>query len=152
MRGPIGGWFVWDVHDGGPLLLVAGGSGLVPLMAMLRHRAASDGAVPARLLLSARTPDDVLYAGELQALARAPHRPDLFTTLTRDAPPDWAGFTRRVDRDMLADVAWSPDELARTFICGPTAFVESVAGDLVALGHDPALIKTERFGPTGGQG
>jgi ferredoxin-NADP reductase len=150
VRGPIGGWFVWEVHDGGPLLLVAGGSGLVPLMSMLRHRAAGDGAVPTRLLLSAKTPTDALYTDELTELARAPHGPEVLTTFTREAPPGWTGSTRRVDRQMLDEVAWSPDELARTFVCGPTAFVESVAADLVDLGHDPALIKTERFGPTGG--
>jgi ferredoxin-NADP reductase len=150
LRGPIGGWFVWDAHDGGPLLLVAGGSGLVPLMAMLRHRHAVASHVPARLLVSARTADDVLYSGELAELADADDGFELLATLTREAPPGWAGFTRRIDRDMLAEVAWDPGELARTFVCGPTAFVETAAEALVELGHDPALVKTERFGPTGG--
>jgi ferredoxin-NADP reductase len=150
LRGPIGGWFVWDAHDGGPLLLVAGGSGLVPLMAMLRHRHAVASHVPARLLVSARTADDVLYSGELAELAEADDGFELLATLTRDAPPGWTGFTRRVDREMLAEVAWDPGELARTFVCGPTAFVEAAAEALVGLGHDPALVKTERFGPTGG--
>jgi ferredoxin-NADP reductase len=150
LRGPIGGWFQWEVGEGGPLLLVAGGSGLVPLMAMLRHRARANSEVPARVLLSARTIDDILYRDELDSLARAEHGPDVFTTLTREAPADWTGFHRRVDRDMLVEVGWAVDDLPRVFVCGPTAFVEAVAEALVALGHDPALVKTERFGPTGG--
>jgi ferredoxin-NADP reductase len=150
LRGPIGGWFVWDAHDGGPLLLVAGGSGLVPLMAMLRHRHAVASTVPARLLVSARSADDLLYSGELAELAEADDGFELLATLTREAPAGWTGFTRRIDREMLAEVAWDPGELARTFVCGPTAFVEAAAEALVGLGHDPALVKTERFGPTGG--
>jgi ferredoxin-NADP reductase len=150
VRGPIGGWFQWEVAEGGPLLLVAGGSGLVPLMAMLRHRARADSEVPARVLLSARTSDDILYRDELESLARSAHGPEVFTTLTRAAPPTWTGFHRRVDRDMLVEVGWAAGELPRVFVCGPTSFVEAVAEMLVALGHDPALVKTERFGPTGG--
>jgi len=150
LRGPIGGWFVWHVADGGPLLLIAGGSGVVPLMAMLRHRHANASHVPARLLVSARRAEDLLYSPELAELAEADDGFELLATLTREAPAGWTGFTRRVDRDMLEEVAWSPRELARTFICGPTAFVEAAADALVGLGHDPALIKTERFGPTGG--
>jgi ferredoxin-NADP reductase len=150
VRGPIGGWFVWEPGDGGPLLLVGGGSGVVPLMAMLRQRAASGSVVPARLLLSARTVADVLYAGELRELAGAGDGFELFTTLTREAPPGWTGFDRRVDRAMLEQVGFGPDELPRVFVCGPTAFVEAAAAALVEIGHDPALVKTERFGPTGG--
>ena len=149
LRGPIGGWFVWAAADGGPLLLVAGGSGLVPLMAMLRHRAAVGSQAEARLLLSARTPDDVLYARELEELVRSPAGPAVVTTFTRRAPPGWSGYGRRVDRDMLAEVAWKPATAPRTFVCGPTSFVEGAAAALVDLGHDPRLIKTERFGPTG---
>jgi ferredoxin-NADP reductase len=150
LRGPIGGWFVWDAHDGGPLLLVAGGSGLVPLMAMLRHRHAVASHVPARLLVSARGADDLLYSGELAELADADDGFELLATLTRETPPGWTGFTRRVDREMLEQVAWDPGELARTYVCGPTGFVEAAAEALVGLGHDPALVRTERFGPTGG--
>jgi ferredoxin-NADP reductase len=150
VRGPIGGWFVWDAHDGGPLLLLAGGSGLVPLMAMLRHRHAVASHVPARLLVSARGAADLLYSGELAELAGADDGFELVATLTREAPPGWTGFTRRVDREMLEEVAWSPTQLARTYVCGPTGFVEAAAEALVGLGHDPALVKTERFGPTGG--
>jgi ferredoxin-NADP reductase len=152
LRGPIGGWFVWEATDGGPLLLVAGGSGLVPLMAMLRHRRASASVIPARLLLSAGRADNILYSAALGDLAGADDGFELLATLTREAPPGWTGFTRRVDREMLDEVAWEPDELARTFVCGPTGFVEAAAEALVGLGHDPALVKTERFGPTGGSG
>jgi ferredoxin-NADP reductase len=150
VRGPVGGWFVWEAADGGPLLLIAGGSGLVPLMAMLRHRATATSHVPARLLVSARTHDDLIYAEELDRLAAAGDGLEVFVTLTRDAPPDWSGYRRRIDAEMLREVAWPPDELARTYVCGPTAFVETAADALVALGHDPALIRAERFGPTGG--
>ena len=150
LRGPIGGWFVWDVADGGPLLLVGGGSGVVPLMAMLRHRRAAGAAVPARLLLSARTVEDILYADELHALGAGDHGPEVTITLTRGAPPGWSGYDSRVDRELLAAVGWPPPQRPRVYVCGPTAFVEEVAADLVALGHDPGLVKTERFGPTGG--
>ncbi len=150
LRGPIGGWFVWDAADGGPLFLVGGGSGLVPLMAMLRHHAASEATVPVRLLLSARTAGDVLYADELDRLAAAGGGVEVTTTLTREAPPDWTGLRGRIDRELLSRLAWKPSEMPRVFICGPTAFVETAATALVELGHEPALVKTERFGPTGG--
>jgi len=150
LRGPIGGWFVWDVADGGPLLLVGGGSGVVPLMAMLRHRRAVGATVPARLLLSARTAGDVLYPDELRALGAGDDGPEVTITLTRGTPPGWSGYDRRVDRELLDAVAWPPAQRPRVYVCGPTAFVEEVAADLVALGHDPGLVKTERFGPTGG--
>jgi ferredoxin-NADP reductase len=149
LRGPIGGWFVWDVADGGPLLLVGGGSGVVPLMSMLRHRAALRSDVPARLLLSARSLEDVLYADELRTLDDGDDALDVTLTLTRAAPPDWTRYRRRVDRAMLEDVAFAADDRPRTYVCGPTPFVESVAASLVDLGHDPGLIKTERFGATG---
>jgi len=146
LRGPIGLWFTWDAaSDGGPLLLVAGGSGVVPLRAMLRHRAAVDPSVPARLLLSARTAADVMYAGELDSGAGL----ERFTTYTRGVPPGWDGYRRRVDRAMLAEVAFAPSEQPHIFVCGPTAFVETASQALVDLGHAPARVKTERFGPTG---
>jgi ferredoxin-NADP reductase len=145
VRGPFGGWFVWQASQGGPLLLIAGGSGLVPLMSMLRHRHNAHSTVEARLLVSARDPDEVLYAQELATIGA-----ELVFTYTRRAPDGWTGYTRRVDKEILADVAYAPGTGARTYICGPTAFVESVADDLVALGHDPADIRTERFGATGG--
>ena len=145
VRGPFGGWFVWDARDGGPLLLIAGGSGLVPLMAMLRHRRRAHSDADARLLLSARDPSDVLYADELPTIGA-----ELVFTYTRQAPEGWQGYARRVDREMLAEVAYPADRGGRTYVCGPTAFVETVANDLVGLGHDPADIRTERFGATGG--
>ena len=149
LRGPIGGWFVWDAADGGPLLLVAGGSGVVPLMSMLRHRAALRSEVPARLLLSARTLDDVLYADELRALDVGDDALAVSITLTRTAPPDWTGYHRRVDEAMLEEVAWPAADRPHAYVCGPTPFVEAVAASLVDLGHDPGLVKTERFGATG---
>jgi ferredoxin-NADP reductase len=146
VRGPVGGWFVWDTRDGGPLFLVAGGSGVAPLMAMLRHRAAAGSDAEATLLLSARRPDDVIYAGEFETLAGV--RVEI--TYTREVPSGWTGYARRVDRSMLAEVAPDPERDPRVFVCGPTGFVEGVARDLVALGYDPSRIRTERFGATGG--
>jgi ferredoxin-NADP reductase len=150
IRGPVGGWFVWEATGGSPLLLIAGASGLVPLMAMLRHRAAAESRVPARLLVSVRTLEELLYADELERLAAARDGLEVFITLTRTTPPGWRGYRRRLDGEMLSEVAWPPSELARTYVCGPTSFVETAADALVGLGHDPALIRTERFGPTGG--
>jgi ferredoxin-NADP reductase len=158
IRGPIGGYFVWDISSGGPLLLVAGGSGIVPLMAMLRHRDAALAKsgiearhrVPARLLYSSRRWDEVIYRDELAELAKKDDTLEVAHTLTRGAPDDWKGFTRRIDRMMLAEVAWPATEKPQIFVCGPTPLVESAAASLVELGHQPALVKTERFGPTGG--
>ena len=145
LRGPIGGWFTWDARDGGPLLLVAGGSGLVPLMSMLRHRRAAGSDAPARLLLSAQRPEVVLYRDELAELGD-----DVVTlTYTRAAPPGWTGATRRVDRALLEQVAWAPADEPRIYICGPTGFVDVVADELVALGHAPERVRTERFGASG---
>jgi ferredoxin-NADP reductase len=150
LRGPIGGWFVWEPARGGPLLLVGGGSGVVPLMAMLRAHAAAGSDVPARLLLSARSWDDVIYRDELEALARDRPAIEIVHTLTRSAPPGWGGLRGRIDRDMLAGIAWPPAEEPLAFVCGPTGLVEAAASALVELGHDPGRVKTERFGPTGG--
>ena len=148
LRGPIGGYFTWRVEDGGPLLLLAGGSGLVPLMSMLRHHAAVESTVPARLLVSARGLDNVLYRDELAALDGSGGI-DVSYTLTREQPTGWAGFGRRVDADMLTAVGPSPSAQPRIYVCGPTAFVEHVADLLVELGHAPGTIRAERFGPTG---
>jgi len=148
VRGPIGGYFVWDITQGGPLLLVAGGSGIVPLMAMLRHHARADvrvrAQVPVRLLYSARSWEDVIYRNELEQLAQG----QVTFTLTRDAPADWAGYRRRIDQAMLEQVSWPASQMPRAFVCGPTPLVESVSTLLVALGHDPSNVRTERFGPT----
>jgi ferredoxin-NADP reductase len=145
LRGPIGGFFTWKVEDGGPLLLVGGGSGLVPLMSMLRHHRAQRSEIDARLLLSARTADSILYRAELDALERA----QVSYTLTRDRPEGWGGFDRRVDEAMLSAVGPPPAARPHIYVCGPTPFVEAVADLLVDLGHDPASIRAERFGPTG---
>ncbi|MFL5801228.1 MAG: ferredoxin reductase [Roseiflexaceae bacterium] len=150
LRGPIGGYFTWQVADGGPLLLIAGGSGIVPLMAMLRHRAARQSTVPTRLLYSSRAFDEIIYRQELAQLAAADTTLMVTHTLTRRQPPDWAGYGRRIDRAMLAEVAWPPSAQPQAFVCGPTALVETVASALVELGHDPLRVKTERFGPSGG--
>ena len=152
IRGPIGGYFVWHVGIGGPLLLVGGGSGIVPLMAIVRHYALGDApnraAVPVRVLYSARNPEDAIYRGELERLAGLPNVQVVFT-FTRGAPSSWSGYRRRVDRAMLESVSWSPAAAPRVYVCGPTVFVESVASSLVDLGHAPPRIRTERFGPTG---
>jgi ferredoxin-NADP reductase len=149
LRGPVGGYFVWEPGLGGPLLLVAGGSGVVPLMAMLRHRAAVGSAVPARLLCSSRTEADVLYRDELERLAAADPALRVTHTLTRARPPGWQGYARRIDAAMLGELAWPPAERPLAYVCGPTRLVEAVATTLVELGHDPARVRTERFGPTG---
>jgi ferredoxin-NADP reductase len=150
LRGPIGGYFAWEAQDGGPLLLVAGGSGVVPLMAMIRHRAATGSEVPTRLLYSSRSFDEIVYRKELGDLAARDGSLEVVHTLTRSGPEGWGGYDRRIDAEMLAEVAWSPDERPLAFVCGPTPLVEAVADALVELGHDPARVKTERFGATGG--
>jgi ferredoxin-NADP reductase len=149
VRGPVGGYFVWEDDDGGPLLLVAGGSGIVPLMAMVRHRHTVGSRVPARMLYSARTLDDVIYREELERLGAPDTGFEVVLTLTREQPEGWQGRSRRVDDALLADVAWPPDDQPLVYVCGPTGFVEAVAEGLVRLGHDPARVKTERFGATG---
>jgi ferredoxin-NADP reductase len=144
LRGPIGGYFVWGPEDGGPLLLLAGGSGIVPLMSMLRLRRDRGSDVPARLLYSSRTLEDVIYRAELDRLDA-----EVIHTLTRKQPPGWTGYARRVDAELLGEVAWPAERDPRVFVCGPTPFVETVASDLVALGYPPQRVKTERFGATG---
>jgi ferredoxin-NADP reductase len=150
MRGPIGGHFVWRAGESRPLLLIAGGSGVVPLMAMLRHRASTAHKNPARLLYSSRTLDDVIFRDELDRLAAINDGLAVKHTLTRDKPAGWDGYTRRIDGAMLEEVAWSKDETPAVFVCGPTSFVEAAADLLVAMDYDPMWIKTERFGATGG--
>jgi ferredoxin-NADP reductase len=149
LRGPIGGYFVWNGSADGPLHLVAGGSGVVPLMAMLRHRAADGIAVPATLLFSSRTLDDVIYRDELDGLAAGDSALTVVHTLTRAQPQGWTGYDRRIDEGMLADVFGTPDAVAGAFVCGPTRFVEVAADGLVGLGYEPSRVRTERFGPTG---
>ena len=148
LRGPIGDYFVWEEKLGGPLFLVGGGSGVVPLRAMLRHYVAIGSAVPLRLLYSSRSLADVIYRDELTRM-REDDGLDVRFTLTRQQPAGWDGYARRIDGPLLAEVAFPSDEGPRTYVCGPTGFVEAAAGGLVELGHDPSSIRTERFGPSG---
>jgi ferredoxin-NADP reductase len=146
VRGPIGGYFVWEAESGGPLLLAAGGSGVVPLRAILRHRSRVGSSVPVRLLYSSRSFQDVIYSSELDLPADGV---EVIYTLTRSQPRVWQGYARRVDAQMLAEVAWPAAEGPLAYVCGPTSFVESVATGLVGLGYPAGRVKTERFGATG---
>lgn len=149
LRGPIGGYFTWTDADGGPLVLIAGGSGIAPLMSMLRYRYATGSTVPATLLYSSRSWEEIIYREELEMLAADPTL-RIIHTLTRSRPPDWQGYARRIDDTMLAEVAGDPQPGSRVYVCGPTGLVEQVANGLVTNGYPPARVKTERFGPTGG--
>jgi ferredoxin-NADP reductase len=148
LRGPVGGYFVWEPSVGGPVLLVGGGSGVVPLMAMIRERAAAGSDVDMRLLLSSRSWDEIIYREELERLAG--DGLEVVYTLTRSRPDGWTGYARRVDAEMLAEVGPAAADRPHVYVCGPTPFVEAVANALVGLDHEPHEIKTERFGPTGG--
>jgi len=148
LRGPIGGYFVWDAADTRPVLLVGGGSGVVPLMAMLRHHATLNHQAAMHLVYSARTRHDILYRDELDQLVDV-HRA-VTITLTRESSPEWSGRRGRVDSDLLADTGWPPADEPHCYVCGPTTFVEAVANTLVSIGHEAANVRTERFGPTGG--
>ena len=148
LRGPVGGYFVWDPEEGGPLLLVAGGSGIVPLRAMLRHRQRSGSDTPVRLLYSSRSLEDVIYHAELD---EPKDGVEVIHTLTRAQPHGWPGYSRRVDAELLGEFAWPVDADPHAFVCGPTSFVETVASGLVELGYPPERVKTERFGATGGK-
>jgi ferredoxin-NADP reductase len=149
VRGPIGGYFVWETALGGPLFLVAGGSGVVPLMAMLRHRSRAGSDIPARLLFSSRHVEEIMYREELDRLAGAGDGLQVAYTLTRSQPEGWTGYRRRIDDRMLAEVLEPLGISALVYICGPTALVEAAANALVRLGLPPARVRTERFGPTG---
>jgi ferredoxin-NADP reductase len=146
VRGPVGGYFVWEAGSGGPLLLAAGGSGVVPLRAILRHRSRVGSSAPVRLLYSSRSWEDVIYSSELDFPADGV---EVIYTLTRSQPRAWQGYARRVDAQMLAEVAWPAAEGPLAYVCGPTNFVESVATGLVGLGYPAGRVKTERFGATG---
>jgi ferredoxin-NADP reductase len=148
MRGPIGRYFVWESGTGRPLLMIGGGSGVVPFRAMLRHRSAQQVDAPARLLYSSRTIEDVIYRDELTEFEDS-RGVEVRLALTRSQPEGWDGFARRVDAAILSEVAWAPPDRPHIYVCGPTGFVETVANCLVDLGHDPNSIRTERFGPTG---
>ena len=150
VRGPIGGYFVWEATMDDPLLLIAAGSGIVPLMSMLRHRAAVGGKNPAVLLYSSRTFEDIVYYHELERLRAAHASPQIFHTLTRAQPTGWKGYARRIDQEMLKQVTEPLGRTAQVYICGPTLFVEAAANGLVRIGLNSNQIRTERFGPTGG--
>jgi ferredoxin-NADP reductase len=150
LRGPIGGYFVWRAGGPRPVLLIAGGSGVVPLMAMLRHRKAAGSSTPVKLLFSSRSYEDVIYREELDRLAEGDHAPAILHTLTRSQPSGWQGYKRRIDAAMIDEVTWPKEQEPVVFVCGPTPMVESAATLLVAAGYDPSWIKTERFGATGG--
>jgi len=149
LRGPIGGYFVWTVADGGPLCLMAGGSGIAPLMAMLRHRERNANRAPAVLLYSSRSLEDIIYRQELDAMAEGDLGLRVVHTLTREQPIGWTGHRGRIDRALLAAICFPAAQKPKIFVCGPTPFVEDVSRFLVELGHDPLTIKTERFGPSG---
>jgi ferredoxin-NADP reductase len=146
IRGPIGGYFVWDGSGDAPVLLIAGGSGVVPLMSMIRHRAAIGSSTPTRLLYSSRSYEDVIYRSELEDPADGL---EVFHTLTRSQPPGWTGYARRIDAELLGEVAWPAADEPRVFICGSTRFVDAAADGLVAMGYPALSIRTERFGATG---
>ena len=150
MRGPIGGYFVWEPGGGEPLLLVAGGSGIVPLMAMIRYRAAIRDRTPTRLVYSSRRLEEVIYEAELEELKAREDGLEVFQTLTREQPAGWEGYSRRVDKELMQEVAWDPAQRPAIYICGSTGFAEAAAEALVGLGHDPLRIRIERFGATGG--
>jgi ferredoxin-NADP reductase len=149
LRGPIGGYFVWEASLGGPLLLVAGGSGVAPFRSILRHHQAIKSRVPVRLLYSARSLAEIIYRPELTSAA-ADGAVDIRYTLTREQPEGWHGYGRRIDEELLSEVAWPRSKRPLVYACGPTGFVETAANALVALGHEPGRIRIERFGPTGG--
>jgi ferredoxin-NADP reductase len=149
LRGPVGGYFVWTAAAGGPINLIAGGSGIAPLMSMLRHRDRRGDRTSALLLYSSRELADIIYRNELEAMERRDRNLRIVTTLTRTQPDGWAGHRGRIDKDLLATTCFAPTLNPKTFVCGPTPFVENIATFLVELGHDPLSTKTERFGPSG---
>jgi ferredoxin-NADP reductase len=144
VRGPIGGYFVWDGDEAEPALLVAGGSGVVPLMAMARHRARIGSSTPMRLIYSSRTWEDVIYRDELETLGL-----EVVHTLTREQPPGWTGYSRRIDAELLREAAWPASDAPRVYVCGSTRFVDAAADGLLELGYEAEWIRTERFGATG---
>ncbi|MFZ0013103.1 MAG: ferredoxin reductase [Acidimicrobiia bacterium] len=150
LRGPIGGYFVWDHESGAPLMLIGGGSGVVPLMAIVRSRVSGGSSAPIRYLASARSHDRLIYVAELDQIVAEDRGVEVVHTLTRSHPESWRGPTRRIDREMIATHGFGAGDNPLCFVCGPTAFVETVATTLIELGHRPDSIKTERFGPTGG--
>jgi ferredoxin-NADP reductase len=152
VRGPIGGYFVWDSSIEAPILLIAGGSGVVPLMSMIRHRRAIGSSIPLRMLYSSRTLEDIIYSDELSQLQNSNDQLEIFYTLTRQKPPGWNGYARRIDTQMLREVAGPLGTRTQVYVCGPTLMVEAVANGLLQVGLAANQIRTERFGPTGSSG
>jgi len=150
LRGPIGGYFVWEADDPHPVFLIGGGSGVVPLMAMIRHRIATGSTTPMRLLYSSRTIEDVIYRTELDEVEAASNGIEIVHTLTRVQPDGWTGYARRIDPDLLREVAWPAGERPAIYVCGATLFVQAVTEGLVGLGYDPLTVRTERYGGIGG--
>ncbi len=150
LRGPVGGWFVWRPEQTEPVLLVAGGSGVVPLMSMARTRAVAGAAAPMRLLYSTRDPASAMFLDELRELAAAADALGVCLAWTRSTPDGSTRAPGRIDRELLSQAGWGPDLRPTCYVCGPTGFVETVADLLVAAGHEAGRIRTERFGPTGG--
>ena len=148
LRGPIGGYFVWDASEPGPVLLVGGGSGIVPFHAMLRHRVAGGSQAPVRLLYSARSEEEIVYREQLMELG-GHEGIDIRYTLTRHSPPGWDGYSGRIDQRLIEEVAWPVGEQPLNLVCGPSGFVETAADGLAQIGHAQARVRTERFGPTG---
>jgi ferredoxin-NADP reductase len=149
LRGPIGGYFVWTAAHGGPLLLIGGGSGIVPLASILSYRAQVATGLSTRVLYSVRTAEDIILKTQLELWAQRDPALSVFLTLTRAAPADWSGYRRRIDADMLRESAFEPQKAPLVYVCGPTAMVETTADGLVGLGHPPERVRTERFGPSG---
>jgi ferredoxin-NADP reductase len=149
LRGPIGGYFVWEESMGGPLVLIGGGSGIVPLRSMLRHWIATSRTVPVHMLYSSRSVREVIYREELDGYARANDQVDVRFALTREWPDGYSGHRGRITRELLDEVVGPPAQRPLVYLCGPNGFVEAAAQWLVEIGHAPARIRTERFGPTG---
>lgn len=147
--GPIGGWFVWKPDQRGPAQLIAGGSGIVPLMAMVRSRRQAGATAPFRLLYSVRSPEAIYYAGELRDLAASNDGLAVTFAYTRTAPPDWKGKPKRIDAALIGGDVFAAADDAIAYVCGPTGFVEAAAGLLTQAGYEASRVKTERFGPTG---
>jgi len=151
LRGPIGGWFVWRPWQTEPIQLIAGGSGIVPLMSMIRSRASAASTAPFRLLYSVREPGAAFYRNELEAIAAQGHSVQISYAYTRAAPKNWPRPVGRIDAALIANSTWPSGAVPTCYVCGPTSFVESVSALLLSCGNKPDKVRTERFGPTGGR-
>jgi len=147
--GPIGGWFVWEPAQTDPVQLLAGGSGIAPIVAMIRARKQAGSDIPFRLIYSVRTPQAVIYANELERLASENAGPAVTLAYSRTAPPGWPSQPKRIDAQLIGSAALPADRKPIAYVCGPTSFVEAASGLLTQVGYEPSRIRTERFGPTG---